>query len=99
LEALDAELRSLQEERDGMVAHWQAEKDAIIAIQAGKERLEEARLEAERAERDGDLERAAQLRYGHIPVVERDLDASAESRARALGRCCTSMGVSTRGSR
>src|SRR5258707_15551043 len=74
LEALDAELQSLQEERDGMVAHWQAEKDAILAIQAGKERLEQARLEAERAERDGDLERAAQLRYGHIPVVERELD-------------------------
>src|SRR6266576_3104847 len=74
-EALDAELQSLQEERDGMVAHWQAEKDAILAIQAGKERLEQAKLEAERAERDGDLERAAQLRYGHIPVVERELDA------------------------
>src|SRR6516162_3431947 len=75
LDALDGELQSLQEERDGMVAHWQAEKDAIVAIQAGKEKLEQARLDAERAERDGDLERAAQLRYGHIPVVERELDA------------------------
>src|SRR5438309_4732628 len=74
LEALDAELQSLQEDRDGMVAHWQAEKDAILTIQAGKERLEQAKLDAERAERDGDLERAAQLRYGHIPVVERELD-------------------------
>src|SRR6267378_813144 len=74
LEALDAELQSLQEERDGMVAHWQSEKDAILAIQAGKERLEQAKLDAERAEREGDLERAAQLRYGHIPVVERELD-------------------------
>ena len=75
LDALEAELQSLQEERDGMVAHWQLEKDAIATIQAGKERLEQARLEAERAERDGDLERAAQLRYGHIPVVEREVDA------------------------
>ena len=75
LEALEAELQSLQEERDGMVAHWQLEKDAIATIQAGKERLEQARLDAERAERDGDLERAAQLRYGHIPVVEREVDA------------------------
>ena len=74
LEVLDAELESLQEERDGMVAHWQSEKDAIVAIQAGKERLEQAKLDAERAERDGDLERAAQLRYGHIPVVERELE-------------------------
>jgi ATP-dependent Clp protease ATP-binding subunit ClpB len=75
LDALDAELQSLREERDGMVAHWQAEKEAIASIQAGKERLEQAKLDAERAERDGDLERAAQLRYGHIPVVERELDA------------------------
>ena len=75
LDALEAELQSLHEERDGMVAHWQTEKDAIATIQAGKERLEQARLDAERAERDGDLERAAQLRYGHIPVVERELES------------------------
>ena len=75
LDVLEAELQSLQEERDGMVAHWQLEKDAIATIQAGKERLEQSRLDAERAERDGDLERAAQLRYGHIPVVEREVDA------------------------
>jgi ATP-dependent Clp protease ATP-binding subunit ClpB len=73
LETLEAELQSQQEERDGMVAHWQAEKDAITAIQEGKERLEVAKLDAERAERDGDLERAAQLRYGHIPVLDREV--------------------------
>jgi ATP-dependent Clp protease ATP-binding subunit ClpB len=78
LEALDAELQSLREERDGMVAHWQSEKDAIVAIQDAKEKLEQAKLEAERAERDGDLERAAQLRYGHIPVVEREIDSMTE---------------------
>jgi ATP-dependent Clp protease ATP-binding subunit ClpB len=61
-----------------MVAHWQSEKDAIVAIQEAKERLEHAKLEAERAERDGDLERAAQLRYGHIPVVEREIEAMTE---------------------
>jgi len=78
LDLLEAELQSLQEERDGMVAHWQLEKDAIATIQTGKERLEQARLDAERAERDGDLERAAQLRYGHIPVVEREVDAMSQ---------------------
>jgi ATP-dependent Clp protease ATP-binding subunit ClpB len=78
IDALEAELTSLQEERDGMVAHWQLEKDVIVAIQAGKERLEQARLDAERAERDGDLERAAQLRYGHIPVVEREVEQMTE---------------------
>jgi ATP-dependent Clp protease ATP-binding subunit ClpB len=75
LESLDAELQSLREERDGMVAHWQSEKDAIVAIQEAKERLEHAKLEAERAERDGDLERAAQLRYGHLPVLDREIEA------------------------
>ncbi|HEX4489703.1 MAG TPA: ATP-dependent chaperone ClpB [Acidimicrobiia bacterium] len=74
LELLDAELASLGEERDGMVAHWQSEKDAITAIREGKERLEVARGEADRAERDGDLERAAQLRYGHLPVLEREIE-------------------------
>src|SRR5207253_383948 len=42
LESLDRELQSLREERDGMVAHWQTEKDAIVAIQEAKERLEAA---------------------------------------------------------
>jgi ATP-dependent Clp protease ATP-binding subunit ClpB len=78
LDALEGELQSLQEERDGMVAHWQLEKDVIVSIQAGKERLEQAKLDAERAERDGDLERAAQLRYGHIPVVEREVEQMTE---------------------
>ncbi len=78
LSALEGELQSLREERDGMVAHWQSEKDAIVAIQDAKEKLEQSKLDAERAERDGDLERAAQLRYGHIPVVEREIDAMTE---------------------
>ncbi len=71
LAAIDAELAELAEQRDAMVAHWQNEKDAIAEIRALKEQLEQARTEAERAERDGDLERAAQLRYGTM----RDLDA------------------------
>ena len=76
LAALEEELASLEEERAGMVAHWQSEKDAIDAIRSDKERLETMRLEAERSERDGNLGRAAELRYGHIPVLEREIDAS-----------------------
>ncbi len=71
LAALDEELATLAEDRDAMVAHWQNEKDAIGEIRALKERLETARTEAEMAEREGDLEAAAQLRYGTM----RDLDA------------------------
>jgi ATP-dependent Clp protease ATP-binding subunit ClpB len=71
LAALEEELATLAEDRDAMVAHWQNEKDAIGEIRELKERLETARTEAEKAEREGDLEAAAQLRYGTM----RELDA------------------------
>src|SRR6266511_4423236 len=66
LDALEAELAELTEQRAGMVAHWENEKRAITEIRDLKEQLESARNDAERAEREGDLERAAQLRYGKI---------------------------------
>src|SRR5437764_261582 len=68
LEVLDRELADLRERADGMKAHWQQEKDAITAIRALKEELEAARMEAER---ETDLERAAEIRYGQIPELER----------------------------
>ncbi len=74
LETLDEELASLSEERDGMVAHWQSEKDAITAIRDAKEAQETAKIDAERAEREGDLERAAELRYGTMRDLEADLE-------------------------
>jgi ATP-dependent Clp protease ATP-binding subunit ClpB len=75
LAAIDAELAELTEERDAMVAHWQNEKDAISEIRELKEQLEAARTEAERAERDGDLEKAAQLRYGTMRDLENEIEA------------------------
>jgi ATP-dependent Clp protease ATP-binding subunit ClpB len=72
-EALQRELADLQERGGEMKARWQSEKDAIFGIREAKERLEEAHREAERAERDADLERAAQLRYGEIPKLEEGL--------------------------
>jgi len=75
LAALEAELAELGEERDAMVAHWQNEKDAISEIRALKERLEQARTDAEMAEREGDLERAAQLRYGTMREIETEIEA------------------------
>jgi ATP-dependent Clp protease ATP-binding subunit ClpB len=80
LEALEAELAELEEQRSAMVAHWENEKRAITEIRDLKEQLENARMEAERAEREGDLERAAQLRYGTM----RDLDAEIEEKTARL---------------
>ncbi|MFN8034849.1 MAG: ATP-dependent chaperone ClpB [Acidimicrobiia bacterium] len=75
LDALEAELSELAEERNAMVAHWQNEKDAITEIRALKERLETARTDAEKAEREGNLERAAQLRYGTMRELDQEIDA------------------------
>jgi ATP-dependent Clp protease ATP-binding subunit ClpB len=75
LAALEQELAELAEERDAMVAHWQNEKDAIAEIRSLKEQLEAARTEAERAERDGDLEQAAALRYGTMRELEAEIEA------------------------
>ncbi|MFL5782504.1 MAG: AAA family ATPase, partial [Thermoleophilaceae bacterium] len=60
----------LRERSAGMKAQWQSEKEGIEAIRETKERLEQAHREAERAERDADLQRAAELRYGEIPELE-----------------------------
>jgi ATP-dependent Clp protease ATP-binding subunit ClpB len=73
LEALETELAELGEQRDGMVAHWQGERDAIVEIREVKERLEQARTDAEMAERAGDLERAAELRYGTMRELEAEI--------------------------
>jgi len=76
LAALDEELANLSEQADSMRAHWQAEKDAITAISEVKQKLENLRAEAERCERDGDLSRASEITYGHIPILEREVDAA-----------------------
>ncbi len=80
LAAIEEELAELAEERDAMVAHWQNEKDAIAEIRDLKEQLEHARTEAEKAEREGDLEPAAQLRYGTM----RDLDTEIAEKTQRL---------------
>jgi ATP-dependent Clp protease ATP-binding subunit ClpB len=73
LEALDAELADLVEQRDGMLAHWTNEKEAIGRIRGLKEELEGLRNDLER---ESDLEKAAEIRYGRIPELERDIDAA-----------------------
>jgi ATP-dependent Clp protease ATP-binding subunit ClpB len=82
-EAIEAELAGLREKSNAMKAEWQAEKEAITRIQELKEHIDELRLEAERATRVGDLERAAELQYSEIPQTEREA-AQAEERLNEL---------------
>jgi ATP-dependent Clp protease ATP-binding subunit ClpB len=74
-EAIERELADLREKSDAMKVHWRGEKDAIEAIRHTKGELERAKADAERAERDADLQRAAELRYGEIPELERLVEA------------------------
>lgn len=78
LGALDAELANLQEELDAKLVHWQAEKDAIGAIQALEEEVEQLKAEAERCERDGDYTRASEITYGQIPSIVNEIAAANE---------------------
>jgi ATP-dependent Clp protease ATP-binding subunit ClpB len=74
LAAIEEELANLTEELDGLTAHWQLEKDAIQSIRGTKQEIEDTRADAERAERAGDLQRAAELRYGTMPELEKGLE-------------------------
>jgi ATP-dependent Clp protease ATP-binding subunit ClpB len=79
LAALREELANRRQELAELTFRWQQEKTAIERIQRIKEELESVRLEAERAERDGDLARAAELRYGRLPELERSLTSAEDS--------------------
>ena len=75
LAALDEELANLNEQKAGMVAHWQSEKEAIATIRGLKEELEARRAEVER---ETDLEKAAEIRYGTIPDIERRVEEASK---------------------
>ncbi len=78
LEKLRKELADDREKLNELTARWQSEKNVINAVRDLKEELENLRGEADRAERDGDLGKAAELRYGKIPALEKDLQAAIE---------------------
>jgi ATP-dependent Clp protease ATP-binding subunit ClpB len=82
-EAIEADLAELNETAGEMKARWQTEKGAIEAIKSAKAELDQAHRGAERAERDQDLERAAELRYGRIPELEKTLSEQ-EAKLREL---------------
>ncbi|HAB57588.1 MAG: type VI secretion system ATPase TssH [Acidimicrobiaceae bacterium] len=75
LQDLDREIADLQEELAGLTVRWQSEKDAIESLQAINEELDQLRGEVDR---ETDLEKAAQLRYGRIPDLERAFEEARE---------------------
>jgi ATP-dependent Clp protease ATP-binding subunit ClpB len=83
LDRLRKELADKREQLTALSERWRLEKEHITKISTAKEELERLGGEAERAERDGELERAAELRYGRIPALQASL-ATAEQELLAL---------------
>ena len=75
LEKIAEEMAGLKEKTHTLRTRWQNEKESITRIGALKEQLERARGEVEKAERQGDLNKAAELRYGTLPKLEKELAA------------------------
>src|SRR3989449_769582 len=74
-ERVEQELKELRDRSNAMKAQWQAEKDVITKLQAKKAELEQLRTEADQATRRGDLQKAAEISYGRIPAVEKEIAA------------------------
>jgi ATP-dependent Clp protease ATP-binding subunit ClpB len=72
-ERLEQEIADLRERSAGMKAQWQSEKETIQELQKRKAELENVRTEIDQASRRGDLQRAAELRYGRLPQLEREI--------------------------
>jgi ATP-dependent Clp protease ATP-binding subunit ClpB len=72
-EPVDRELADAQEIRNALAARWGEEKQALERVKAITRKLEELKREAERAEREGNLERVAEIRYGELPTLEAEL--------------------------
>ena len=85
LERLEKELADLKEEQRTLNAQWQSEKDVITKIQAVKEEIDRVNLEIQQAERNYDLNRAAELKYGKLTDLHRKLEAAESELTRAQG--------------
>ena len=77
-DSVEAEIADLREKADSMRARWQNEKSVISGVQDAKERKEELEVELERATRNGDLERAAEIRYGDLVGLEEEIGQKQE---------------------
>lgn len=83
LEKLRRDLADKEEELRGLTARWEKEKQSLNAVGELKEKLDELRGQAERAQRDGDFDTASKLLYGEIPTLERALEEASEAEEEA----------------
>ncbi|HZT28680.1 MAG TPA: ATP-dependent chaperone ClpB [Bryobacteraceae bacterium] len=86
LAKLEKELADLRAESDALQARWQSEKQNVQRLRALREQIEQTKIEVERAERQYDLNKAAELKYGKLAALERQLQAETDSFAKQRGQ-------------
>ena len=75
LEEIEKSLLELKKEAEALKTHWQKEKECISRIRKTKEEIENSRVEAEKAQREGDFSRASEFLYGRIPELEKRMES------------------------
>ena len=85
LEALNKEISELQEQENHFKQKWQGEKDLLNHIQQNKQQIESLKFEAEKAEREGNYAKVAEIRYGKLHQLEKDIEATQQKLKEAQG--------------
>ena len=75
LTQLNKEIAELKEQETSLKAKWESEKSLVNKIQANKQQIEQLKFEAERAEREGDYGKVAEIRYGHLQALDKEIKA------------------------
>ena len=83
LQSIESELAELSESKSALRARWDREKDLIVRIRAGKTLVESLRIDSEKAEREGNLERVAEIRFKDLPETTKDVEAAEAELTRA----------------
>ncbi len=73
LAKIDKEMSDLKEKQQQLEAHWQNEKEVISTIRQAQNKTDELKVQAEKLEREGDLQKVAEIRYGQIPELEKQI--------------------------
>ena len=85
LEALNKEIAELQEQENHFKQKWQGEKNLLKHIQQNKQQIETLKFEAEKAEREGNYAKVAEIRYGKLQQLEKDIEATQQQLKEAQG--------------
>lgn len=79
IQKLGEQIANLNEQRTVLRDRWARERDALQKLREGKEKLEGMKLDAERLEREGDFGKVAEIRYGRIPLLQREMEAARQT--------------------